>query len=157
MWQGGQNQADTRVKKRWDQQIKASTVALLEHDRRVTTLSHFGESNGLVHVITWKDIRCSWPWKWHASRGGLINLRRACAARVTVLGLCVCVCLLLNISFYMWLFVPQTIVTFPVAQTSQPADEVCREMWVWSRISTMGAGLPSTRARNASARKIIKF
>ena len=28
---------------------------------------------------------------------------------------CVCVCLLLNISLYTWLFMPQTIVTFPAA------------------------------------------
>ena len=48
---------------------------------------------------------------------GVINPRRACAGRVTVLGLCVsvCVCLLLSISLYTRLFVPQTIVTFPAA------------------------------------------
>ena len=49
----------------------------------------------------------------------LINPRRACAARVKVLGLCVCVsvcgCLLLNISLFMRLFVPQTILTFSAA------------------------------------------
>jgi len=46
-----------------------------------------------------------------------INSRRACAARVTVLGLCVCVsvCLLPNISLFTWLFVPQTILTFLAA------------------------------------------
>ena len=32
---------------------------------------------------------------------------------------CVCVCLLLNISLYMWFFMPQTIVTFPVADEGQ--------------------------------------
>ena len=42
-----------------------------------------------------------------------LNPRRACAARVTVLGLCVC--LLLNISLFTCLFVPQTILTFSVA------------------------------------------
>ena len=50
----------------------------------------------------------------------VINPRRACAARVTVLGLCVCVCvcvclsvcLLLNISLFTCLFVPQTILSF---------------------------------------------
>ena len=41
---------------------------------------------------------------------GIINPRRACAARVTVLGLCVC--LLVNISHLTGLFVPQTILTF---------------------------------------------
>ena len=48
---------------------------------------------------------------------GMINPRRACAARVTVLGLCVCVCvcLLLNISLFMCLFVPQMILTFSAA------------------------------------------
>ena len=50
-----------------------------------------------------------------------INPRRACAARVTVLGLCVCVCvcvcvcLLLNISLFTCLFVPQMILTFSAA------------------------------------------
>ena len=43
----------------------------------------------------------------------IINPRRACAARVTVLGLCVC--LLLNISLFTCLFVPQTILTFSAA------------------------------------------
>ena len=44
--------------------------------------------------------------------GGLvINPRRTCVVRVTVLGLCV----LLNISFFTWLFVPQTILTFSAA------------------------------------------
>ena len=51
----------------------------------------------------------------------VVNPRRACAARVTVLGLCVCVCvcvsvcLLLNISLFTCLFVPQTILTFSAA------------------------------------------
>ena len=40
----------------------------------------------------------------------MINPQRACAARVTVLGLCVC--LLLNISLFTCLFMPQTILTF---------------------------------------------
>ena len=51
------------------------------------------------------------------------NPRRACAARVTVLGVCVrqsvcvcvSVCLLPNISLFMRLFVPQTILTFSAA------------------------------------------
>ena len=53
---------------------------------------------------------------WQKQRQ-LINPRRACAVRVTVLGLCVCVCvcvcvcLLLNISLFTRLFVPQTILT----------------------------------------------
>ena len=49
--------------------------------------------------------------------GILINPRRACAARVAVLGLCVCVCvcLLPNISLFTRLFVPQTILTFSAA------------------------------------------
>ena len=57
--------------------------------------------------------------------GVVINPRRTCAARVTVLGLCVCVCvcvcvclsvcLLLNISLFTCLFVAQTILTFSAA------------------------------------------
>ena len=51
-------------------------------------------------------------------------------------------------------------------QTSQLAAEVCREMWAWSSISTtvVSSGDETTpwgrvylHARNASARKIIKF
>ena len=51
------------------------------------------------------------------SPDSIINPRRACAARVTVLGLCVClsVCLLPNISLFTGLFVPQTILTFSAA------------------------------------------
>ena len=51
----------------------------------------------------------------------IFNPRRACAARVTVLGLCVCVCvclsvcLLLNISLFTCLFVSQTILSFSAA------------------------------------------
>ena len=55
----------------------------------------------LSQVKTWMSWRC------------IINPRRACAAGVTVLGLCVC--LLLNISLYARLFVPQTILTFSAA------------------------------------------
>ena len=53
----------------------------------------------------------------HTHKNEIINPRRACAARVTVLGLCVClcVCLLLNISLFTCLFVPQTILTFSAA------------------------------------------
>jgi len=53
----------------------------------------------------------------HLCGNYVINPRHACAVRVTVLGLrvCVCVCLLLNISLFMWLFVPQTILTFSAA------------------------------------------
>ena len=47
----------------------------------------------------------------------IVYPRHACAARVTVLGLCVClrVCLLLNISLFTWLCVPQMILTFLAA------------------------------------------
>ena len=49
-----------------------------------------------------------------SSQYWIINPRRACAVRVTVLGLCVCVCYSTS-HFYTRLFVPQTIVTFPAA------------------------------------------
>ena len=68
---------------------------------------------------------------------GIINPRRACAARVTVLGLCVCVCvclcvcvsvcLLLNISLFKRLFVPQTILTFSAANEGRKFQAIFSE------------------------------
>ena len=78
-----------------------------------------------------------------ASHMGVINPRRACTARVTVLGLCVCVsvclcvcvcaclcvcvCLLLNISLFTCLFVPQTILTFSAADEGRKFQAIFSE------------------------------
>ena len=72
--------------------IRLYTVdPLTEVWREVYVLASDIQNNGTIDV-TFPDV------------GGIINPRRACAARVTVVGLCVCVCvclsvcLLLNIS-----------------------------------------------------------
>ena len=69
-----------------------------------------------MHVNNVYVSDCSLSSYWPEN---VVNPRRACTARVTVLGLCVCVsvcvCLLLNISLLTCLFMPQTILTFLAA------------------------------------------
>ena len=70
----------------------------------------------VISCVQWAS-ECVWVSKL------IIDPQRTCAVRVTVLGLyvclCVCVCLLLNVSLFMWLFMPQTILTFSEVDEGQ--------------------------------------
>ena len=86
----------------------------LENKIQGLETSHIGYLN-VTHQYC-NILTCAWELFLKT----LVNPRRACAARVTVLGLCVCVsvcvCLLLNISLFTFhVFVPQTILTFLAA------------------------------------------
>ena len=64
--------------------------------------------------------------------GLVVNPRRACAARVTVLGLCVCVCVCVCVSvtqhltFHVFI-VPQTILTFSAADEGRKFKAIFSE------------------------------
>jgi len=61
----------------------------------------------------------------------VINPRRTCPTRVTVLGLCVCLCVCVCYStshFFTWLFMPKTILTFSAADEGQNFKRFSRKM-----------------------------
>ena len=90
--------------------INPLATSIIINCQRLITSTVLYSSSGHIYIQ-----HCGILLKY-SNQVRLVNPRRAYAARVTVLGLCVCmsvcVCLLLNNSLFTWLFVPQRILTF---------------------------------------------